>query len=173
MIVQQIIFYIFSALTVCSAIFLLLTKNIVHAAFSFLAVLLGVAISFVYMNAEFLAVSQILIYVGGVLVLLIFGVMLTNASAFIENSRFSFQQFFLIAIAMVFGAILIYALQKVDFINQQYSPNANIENITLPQKVGYFLITDFIVPFEASGVLLLIALIGAATIAGSKRQSRF
>jgi len=165
---QQVLFYIFSALTFGSAIFLLLTKNIVRAAFSFLAVLLGVAILFVYANAEFIAVSQIMIYVGGVLVLLIFGVMLTSTYTIKENGVLSPQNLLIYAMCLSFGGILLYAFKQIVFVAPAFVPNVVVADFSLPQKVGYFLMTDFIVAFEASGILLMVALLGAATVAGRK-----
>ncbi len=168
MAIQQALFYTFSVLTIVSAIFLLLTKNIVHAAFSFLAILLGVAILFVFANAEFIAVAQLMIYVGGVLVLLLFGVMLTSAYSIKEKPILSYQSIFIYFICMIFGGIMIYAIRLIIFDVPIYGTNIIVENFSLPQKIGYYLMTDFIVPFEASGILLMVALIGAATIAGRK-----
>ena len=73
-----VIFLLFAALTVGAGVGLALTKNIVHAAFLFFVILFGTAALFVFAGAEFLAVSQIIIYVGGILIVLLFGVMLTH-----------------------------------------------------------------------------------------------
>jgi NADH-quinone oxidoreductase subunit J len=76
--ITNIAFFAFIALTMGGAITVLLTRNVLYAAYSLLLALLGVAGLFVFAGADFLAVSQIVIYVGGVLVLVLFGVMLTN-----------------------------------------------------------------------------------------------
>ena len=76
--IKQIIFFVFAVITVGGALFLLFTKNVFYAAFSLLLTLLGVSGLYVFAGADFLAVSQIMIYVGGILVLMIFGIMLTN-----------------------------------------------------------------------------------------------
>ncbi len=167
--IQQILFYIFSSLTGVAGIFLLTTKNVVHAAFSFLAVLLGVAVVFVYANAEFAAVTQIMVYVGGVLILLIFGVMLTITYAEKERPVYSFQNILVYTVCSAFLIVLVYAINQSVFDSSRGQSTGYItDNFSLPQKIGYLLMTDYVVPFEASGVLLMVALLGAATIAGRK-----
>ena len=75
---STIIFYIFALFTVASAAFVVFTKNVVYAAFSLLATLFGVAGLYIFLEADFLAAAQVLVYVGGILILIIFGVMLTH-----------------------------------------------------------------------------------------------
>src|SRR5690606_28039474 len=72
------LFYFFACITVLSALMVLWTKNVLYAAFSLIITFMGVAAMYVFAGADFIAVAQILIYVGGILVLIIFGVMLTN-----------------------------------------------------------------------------------------------
>jgi NADH:ubiquinone oxidoreductase subunit 6 (subunit J) len=72
------IFIFFSVLIIASALFVLWSKNVVHAAFMLFVTFIGVAAIFVFANADFLAVAQIMIYIGGILILLVFGVLLTN-----------------------------------------------------------------------------------------------
>ena len=75
---ETIIFYVFAFVSIASAFFVVLSRNIVRSAFALLFTLMGVAAFYVLLLADFLAVTQLLIYVGGILVLLLFGVMLTN-----------------------------------------------------------------------------------------------
>ncbi len=80
----DIIFYIFAAITILSALFVVTTRNIVHSAFYLLFTFFGIAGIYVLLGADFIAISQILIYVGGILILLLFGVMLTNKITNVE-----------------------------------------------------------------------------------------
>src|SRR5512136_2140037 len=80
----DIIFYFFALLTIASAGVVVFSRNIVHSAFSLLFTFFGVAGIYVLLNADFIAVAQILIYVGGILILLVFGVMLTNKAVNVE-----------------------------------------------------------------------------------------
>jgi NADH:ubiquinone oxidoreductase subunit 6 (subunit J) len=137
---------------------------------AFLCSLLGVAILFIFANAEFVAVSQILIYIGGVLVLLLFGIMLTTSYSYSEMKTFSFSFFIISLICIIFGAIIFYSIGQVTFPVTKISANPYTENLSLPQKVGFSLMTDFIIPFEVSGVLILVALIGSATVANRNKR---
>src|ERR1700741_1025876 len=74
----QGIFYFFAGLTIVAGLFILLTRNVLHAVLSLLAVFIGVSAMYVFAGADFLAVTQLVVYVGGVLILMLFGVMLTN-----------------------------------------------------------------------------------------------
>src|SRR5713101_2905029 len=78
MTLYDIVFYFFAVITVGSGGIVVMSRNIIHSAFSLLFTFFGVAGIYVLLNADFLAVTQLLIYVGGILVLLLFGVMLTN-----------------------------------------------------------------------------------------------
>jgi len=153
-------------MTVSAALFLAITKNIVYAAFSFLFVLLGVAVLFVFAGAEFVAVTQIMMYVGGVLVLIIFGVMLTASySADKPNTNLSVQiPAIVLALVIVIG--LLYSFTFIEIMPALATDNQPI-NITKTQQIGYLLLTDYVLPFEASGILLMVALIAAAMIAGN------
>src|SRR5688500_6342336 len=77
----QILFYVFAAITVAGALGVLLARNILYAAFSLVACLLGMAAHYVLTSADFMAITQIMIYVGGFLVLIIFGIMLTSKTS--------------------------------------------------------------------------------------------
>ena len=76
--IYDIIFYLFAAVTVISAFFVVTTRNIVHSAFFLLFTFFGVTGIYVLLGADFVAIVQLIVYVGGILILLIFGVMLTN-----------------------------------------------------------------------------------------------
>jgi NADH-quinone oxidoreductase subunit J len=129
---------IFAFLTVISAAGVLLFRNVLYAAFSLLITFLGVAALYVLAGADLLAVVQIVIYVGGVLVLLIFGIMLMQRSAGQGPVSGTGNRF----IGLLAAG-------------------------TLPD-IGLNLMTTSVLPFEVAGILLLVALIGAAYIAGQK-----
>lgn len=159
-----ITFYFFCTWVAGSAIALLFVKNIFHAALALLNCLLGVAALFILCMAEFSAVAQILLYAGGVVVLLIFGIMLTNKSG---------TQPIPIGNTGLFGGVfaggslfflLIYFVNKSVFILRSQK---SMETDTI-KTIGVELLTDYVLPFEITGILLLAVLAGAATIAGFK-----
>ncbi len=174
----QFAFYGFSALTLLGALAVLLTRNVMYAAFFLLLTLLGVAGLFVLASADFLAVAQIMIYVGGVLVLVIFGVMLThkpdaraNANSQTPNRIPALNR------AATFGGWLPALLVAGGLFAAFYSLVARSSFTLLTRPVGWEstvstvgrqLMTEYIVPFEIIGILLLAALVGATYLAGKK-----
>jgi NADH-quinone oxidoreductase subunit J len=158
-------FYGFAGLIVLSALVILFTRNVLYAAFSLLLTFLGIAAVYVLAGADFLAVTQILVYVGGILVLMIFGVMLTNKIAGQPVRTQHHNQFW----GLVVGGTLFYLLAKsILTSNLAVTPwmkNQEMVQTSTVQPLGIQLMSDFIFPFELTGVLLLVALIGAAYVA--------
>ena len=160
-----IVFWILSAVVLLSAFMVVSLRNVFHCALFLIMCLFGVAGIYVLLNAEFLAAAQVLIYVGGVAILIIFAVMLTSnlASERIrmtsENAAVAF-----VACAM-FAVTAIFLLAKTSV--WQYS------TVALPAdnvgSIGKYLMTEFMLPFEVVSVLLLAALIGAIVLARKER----
>jgi NADH:ubiquinone oxidoreductase subunit 6 (subunit J) len=168
----QFIFYFFAVLTIASAGYIIFTKNILHAAFALLCTFIGIAALYVLASADFLAIVQIMVYIGGVLVLLIFGIMLTHRVS-VQNIIPSENKntFFGVLIGAAFFGILLYVIIKVDFSSIKWITGSSWRNgpagSTL-HSIGENLMTDYVLPFEAAGIILLVALIGAAFIAGQE-----
>jgi NADH-quinone oxidoreductase subunit J len=157
---QQLIFLLVGAVMVFSALRLVTSKNLVHGALYLVVTLAGVAIVFLLMTAEFVAWVQVLIYVGAVVVLLLFGLMLTRAP--LGRTALDRQQRWLaapvsLALFVVTSTILWRAFegQNIDF-------GKNKANLEL---LGNELFTRFVIPFEVASVLLLAALVGAVYLA--------
>lgn len=171
----QVAFYAFSALTLFGALAVLLTRNVLYAAFFLLLTLLGVAGLFVLASADFLAIAQIMIYVGGVLVLVIFGVMLTHKPELINDTnsqrpnriaslnRRGAPFAWVVALGVAGGLfVALYSLLA----------RMNFSILTRPvgwkstvSTIGTQLMTEYVVPFEIAGILLLAALVGATYLA--------
>lgn len=168
-----IIFYFFAALTIGSALAVLITKNVLYAAFALLGALLGVAALYVLSGADFIAVTQLMIYVGGILVLLIFGVMLTNRQQESKAITGSINRFLGITGTACLFVIIYYVLRIINFAEipwlQQAKANGQIVRESTITQIGMLLMTDFVLPFEIAGILLLMALLGATFIAGYKK----
>ncbi|WP_435354457.1 NADH-quinone oxidoreductase subunit J family protein [Emticicia sp. SJ17W-69] len=171
--VKQIIFFVFAAITVGGAIFLLITKNVLYAAFSLLLTLLGVSGIYVFAGADFLAVSQIMIYVGGILVLMIFGIMLTHNKS---NSRQTNQPNKIsVSHHNIFWAVLVAVLLFLGYLKVILEANFHIINKqthigSSVNQIGINLMTDYVFAFEVVGILLLAALIGAVFIAKKEKS---
>ena len=161
----DIIFYLFATITIVSGIIVVNSKNIVHAAFSMLLTFFGVAGIYVLLGADFLAVVQIMVYVGGILILMLFGVMLTNKITNVDIRSGSIQVIPAVIGLAIFAAVLFWIMT---------STNWKTENFEIPfttsYQIGEALISQFVLIFELLGVLLLIALIGAASIARRDKE---
>lgn len=169
----QILFYLFAGITIASALVILWTKNVLYAAFSLMITFMGVAALYVFAGADFIAVSQILIYVGGILVLIIFGVMLTNRLSGQSVTTASHNKFSGYIIGLTIFGTLFYAIYQVNFasissINQDVASTGE-STIGI---IGVKLMSTYILPFEMIAVLLLLTLIGAAFIAGKQLKGK-
>jgi NADH:ubiquinone oxidoreductase subunit 6 (subunit J) len=139
------------------------TKNMVYAVFSLLAVMLGLVILYVYLGADFVATAQLMIYVGGILVLLIMGVMLAPRNQEKTLIPVNYRRNFSAAIvALALGGVLMKEVLFLKFTDVKNPLQATTE------KIGISFLTEYLVAFEVAGILLLVALVGASSIAGKK-----
>jgi NADH:ubiquinone oxidoreductase subunit 6 (subunit J) len=160
------LFYLFGLMTGASAIGVVACRNIVRAAVCLLFTLAGVAGLYFLLNAEFLAAVQLVVYTGGILILIIFGVMLTSTSPF---SRFEPKPGEVV-IALSAGLLLLTALVLVAVRTPfPISENAGASYTSI-DSFGQSLLGDYVVPFELASVLLLVIMIGAAFIARGRRS---
>lgn len=159
-------FYAFALVTIVSASVVVFSRNVIYSAFALLFTFFGVAGLYVLLHADFLAVTQILIYVGGILVLMLFGVMLTSQVVSVDLKTGTLQTVpALIVTAIVGGTLagLFYSTWKA-----VPAPALGPETTTTP--LGTLLMTWYLLPFEIASVILVVALIGAAMIARRSRR---
>ncbi len=164
----EIIFYFFAIVTVASAAVVVFSKNIVYAAFALLFTFFGVAGIYVLLNADFLAITQLLVYVGGILVLLLFGVMLTTNTVSINIASGSTNVIPAVSVVAALAGVIGGVIWTSDwFVSKQMgSPGAETTSV----DIGSALITTHVLPFEIASVILLIAIVGAAMMA--RREKR-
>ena len=149
--------------TVMTAIWVVLSPNLIHSAVSLLFTLFGVAGLYVFLYADFIAATQIIIYVGGILVLIIFGVMLTNNIADPKLTNKSQHQL----LAGLFSFALLIMLSNIVFDTNWYVKELIIRDSTV-NDIGMMLLSTYLLPFEVVSILLLAALIGAAMLSRKK-----
>lgn len=159
---SDFLIYLFSAIAGLSAIYILFTSYILYAAFSLVITLLSVAVLYMLADAHFLAATQIMIYVGGIVVIIIFGVMLTNKLSNAPPRSGSHNKFMAFVVCGGLFALLLMSILQINLKVLGHDINSSI------QALGYGLMTDYLLPFELAAVLLLLALIGATIIAGQK-----
>lgn len=161
-----IIFYIFAITTVVSACVVVFSRHIVRAAFALLFAFFGVAGIYVFLLADFIAVTQLLIYVGGILVLILFGVMLTSRQINVDVKTGTIQM----VPALIIVAALAGTLIGV-FWSTNWPVAPQIENVDrTASKIGELLMTQYLLPFEIASIVLLVALIGAVMIARREKK---
>ncbi len=163
----DIVFFLFAFITIVSAFIVVFSRNIIYSAFSLLFTFFGVAALYVLLQADFLAVTQILIYVGGILVLMLFGVMLTNKVVNVELKSGTLHSIpALILVAVVAGTLggIFYSTWK-----DVPAPATDVA-ITTTKTLGEMLMTSYLLPFEIASVILLVALMGAAMFARKRTK---
>lgn len=157
--IAQAVFYLFAAVTVASAGVVVFARSLIHSAFALLFTFFGVAGLYVYLDADFLAATQVVIYVGGILILLLFGVMLTHKLYGIDLKATTFQFAPGLALVLVLFALLVAVMLGTTW----FAATPRAPEPTTAAIGGLFL-REYILPFEVASVFLLIALIGAAMI---------
>jgi NADH-quinone oxidoreductase subunit J len=159
---QNIAFYVIAIPMVFAAIKVVTTKNVVHAALYLVVVLSGIAAQFILLGAEFIAATQLLVYVGAIVVLFLFGIMLTRAQvgrdAEVDNEPSQRVAGGLVAVILL--ALMTFAIY--DQFSDVALPEERVQTVA---QVSDSIFSTYLVPFEATSVLLLAALIGAIVLA--------
>lgn len=158
------VFYLLAALTVGSAVGVAVTTNVVHSALALMGTLLGVASLFVLLHADFLGVVQLLVYVGGILVLTLFAVMLTSRVDVRVSNR-SIGRLPALALAGGVLALLGVVARRTPWVTSDAPPpEATVH------ALGNAFLGDYVLPFEVASIVLLVALIGAVVV--SRKEVR-
>jgi len=161
----QLAFYTFAALAIGSGLLAATAHKIVHSAFSLLATFFGVAGIYAVLGNDFMAVTQVVVYVGGILVLLVFGVLLTDRIP--DEFRMTKPRAYVpavLAAALTF-VCLAWAITGTSWMRL---PHVLADpGVAEPRtaEIGVSLLTDYLLPFEFASILLLVVLVGAARVA--------
>ena len=163
---EAIVFWLLAALTVSSAAVVVLARSLIYSAFALLFTFMGVAGIYFSLGADFLAATQLLIYVGGILILLLFGVMLTHKlyDLDLKSDREQFVPSLIVAAG-------IFALLTVTALRTQWAVGPGRAPAPTTADIGRLFLSDYVLPFEAASILLLVALMGAALIVRRKKDA--
>ena len=173
----NLLFICSTLLTLVGAGMVLATKNIMHSCVYLLASLIGVAGLYATLGADFVAVTQIMVYVGGIVILMLFAVMLTGGKDFVSKAQS------LLGLAPTMGNLytyvvggmvaLVFLLTNIQLF-KKLAPFSTLKNdgnfAPTVSRIGHLLLKEHVLAFEVSSVLLLGALIGAAVIARPRQQ---
>ena len=174
MIIETIVFYLFACLTVASAILVVSSRNPVHSVLFLILAFFNSAGLFVLMGAEFIAFILVIVYVGAVAVLFLFGVMMLDVDY--AEFRAGFTKY--MPIGAVVGLILVVELAFVlgsGVLNLEpaaplAAPTPALQDTTNTEAIGNLLYTKYVYLFEAVGVVLLVAMIGAIVLTHRRRE---
>jgi NADH-quinone oxidoreductase subunit J len=153
------VFYLVAILTVGSAFMVAFSRNIIYSAFSLLGTFAGVAGIYVFLGADFVAGVQLLIYVGGILVLILFAVMLTHRITDVEITNRAAGRIPALIITGLFIYLLIQTVRETPWVKVKevvYQPTT--------AKIGDLFLDSYLLPFELASLVLLGALIGAVVL---------
>jgi NADH:ubiquinone oxidoreductase subunit 6 (subunit J) len=156
--IRDILFIAFAVLTVLPACIVVFHRKLVYSAFSLMASFFGVAALYALVGADFLAAVQVLIYVGGVVVLILFGVMLTSKVQDVHVSNESRNKW---PAAVLSGALFLFLL-KVAFSVDEWTQTTAPAWDPTTQTIGHLFLNEFLLPFEVASVVLLLAIVGAS-----------
>lgn len=188
---EQILFGLFALLACGGAISVVLCQNVVRMAFSLIVSLASVSALFFLLNADFVGATQLMVYVGGTLVLLIFGVMLTASSPFVRIRTSPAEGFLAGGIGILFLALVAFTIGAVDWdataaklpapatVATAGHNSAESGNTMRPLALALAGLrpdapggSGYLLPFEIVSMHLLVVLVGAAYIARTKRNAR-
>ncbi len=168
----QVLFYVMSFIVVGSAFFVAATKNLVRSIFMFFVTLFALAGLYVLALADFVAITQVVIYVGGILVLILFAFMLSGKETLTvlqQNTRLvTLSKLPAVILALLFFGVMAYTICNIDANNLGWikqsiaTKNAIMPNDLVTDNIGINLMTRYLLPFEAISILLMVALVGAA-----------
>ncbi|MBT3179665.1 MAG: NADH-quinone oxidoreductase subunit J [Candidatus Marinimicrobia bacterium] len=152
-------FWFVVSLTLISAAIVVLSNQLIYSAMALLFTLFGVAGIYIFLWADFMAGVQILVYIGGILVLIIFGIMLTNRISSVRLSQTNMQQGIGGSVAIWLFLLISLVISKTSWFQVEA-----VEPVETVSGIGTLLLTKYLLPFEAISLLLLGALIGAALL---------
>jgi NADH-quinone oxidoreductase subunit J len=157
---ENVGFGIIAAMMIVAALNVVRSHNVVHAALSLVAVMAGAAAQYLLLAAEFVAVTQVLVYIGAVMILFLFGVMLTRARVGHETDLNNKSWALGIPVALLMLGVMAYVLIK-GFGNDRLEPASQVSTAELSDAI----FKPFLLPFEALSFVLLAAVIGAIVLA--------
>ncbi len=166
-IIYTLLFYILAIMIVGSAVFVAVSENIVRCAFALVYTFIGVSGLFVLLSADFIAATQVLVYVGGTLVLILFAVMLSSRISDVRISNRSVAFIPGLIVTSSFATILIYIA-----VSGRWPIKEAIQFFSTTADIGNSLLGKWLLPFEVISILILVGLMGAVVIARQNTDAK-
>jgi NADH-quinone oxidoreductase subunit J len=163
---DTVFFYIFALLTLGGAVLTVTRRSAVHSAIWLIVSLSGVAGLYLLQRAEFLFVVQIVLYVGGIMLLFLFVIMLVNLDEAAKERQFNRQGWLALGCALAVGGVVLYFIRKgaaAFQLGRPAAPPAVVEGNT--ERLADVLFSQYLLPFEVASILLLVAIVGSVVMA--------
>jgi NADH-quinone oxidoreductase subunit J len=162
MTITEILFWFLTILALLGALMVVASKNPVHSVLWLIVVFFALSGHYIMMNAQFLAIVNLIVYAGAIMVLFLFVIMLMNMNADSEPQK---NQWLKLAGAIAGGALMLVLVAALKDTETRYRSLEGAEgNIGLIQQLGNVLFTEYVLPFEISSVLFLSAMVGAVVL---------
>jgi NADH-quinone oxidoreductase subunit J len=172
---DSILFYFFAGVAVLSAALMVTRRNAIHSAVFLINTLLATAGIFLQLRAEFLFIAQIILYVGGIMVLFIFVIMLVRLDVALHHIRFRLQKFVATLVALALGgyiAVIFFWARKLPGGGLLIQAPASADKLSPnSEELAKSLFSSYLLPFEIASVLLLVAMVGAVVMAKNKKRT--
>lgn len=165
MLFNEVIFYLFAAMAIVSAILVVTRRNAVQSAIFLVTALLATAGIFLNLNAEFLFIVQVILYAGGIMVLFVFVIMLVNLDVALHQVQFNRQWFVALIISAVLAAQVVAAIAVSRRSLYAMAPAAPETLEPNTERIAFSLFHTYMLPFELASILLLVAMVGAVVMA--------
>lgn len=163
--VATVIFYLIALLTIGSAAMVAFSRNIIYSAFSLLGAFAGMVGLYIFLAADFVAAVQLLIYVGGILIIILFAVMLTHRITDVRITNRAVGKIPALVVSGILGLLLVQTIRETPWIKAKeitYAPTS--------ARIGDLFLDSYLLPFELASLVLLAALIGAVVL--SRKEIR-
>ena len=169
--IKDFLFYATAIIMVAGALLTVWVKNILHSAIALIGTFFCSAVLYFLLSAEFVAVAQVMVYIGGVVVFIVFAILLTSHLGETTLGTGKLRKFLAVLFSIAVAVLAVMLLKEIDFGTQ--TPTEDFASL---DAIGKRLLspdeTGFLLPFEAISLLLLISLIGAVTIARTHKEDR-
>jgi NADH-quinone oxidoreductase subunit J len=171
MTLDLIFFLILSLISVATALGMLLSRNAVYSAMFLVLNFVTVAVFYLLLGAPFIAMAQVTVYAGAIMVLFLFVIMLLGAEALPETEALPWQKYLAggLAVVLALEATFIF-LTRARPVGEITSPDASINTITNIRELGNTLFTQYLLPFEVTSILLLVAMVGAIVLVRKEKR---
>ncbi|WP_068597791.1 NADH-quinone oxidoreductase subunit J [Vaginella massiliensis] len=168
MAIEEILFYVLAGLTVLSALLMVTSRNPIHSILYLIITFFCISGHYILLNAQFLAVVNIIVYAGAIMVLFLFVVMLMN----LNSEKKSFGTPAKLAVAGV--VCLVFIILTISILTTNGKPTTAVEmgtgEIGLIHNLGMLLYSDYVLPFELSSILFISAMIGAVILSKKDKE---